>query len=66
MQKSISMALEKWSNKNEDSVGASPRGSSFSVANKTDAQDASSRMKNIFQLNKFAKSPSSAQIIFEE
>lgn len=65
MQKSISTALEKWTNQKEESNGggggATPGGSSLTLA-----KDTSGKMKNIFQLNKFAKSPSSAQIIFEE
>ena len=64
MQKSISTAIEKWTGQKEENNGAggaTPGGSSLTLA-----KDTSGKMKNVFQLNKFAKSPSSAQIIFEE
>ena len=44
--------MEKWTNDE--------------IADSAKRQQASDKMKNIFQLTKFAKTPSSAQIIFEE
>ena len=60
MQKSISQALEKW---NYDESVLNEQSQMDSQGKVKVRQD---KMLNIFQLKKFARSPSSAQAIYEE
>ena len=59
MQKNIAQALEDWNYDEMQMSMKSGQTGSRMVKSKN-------KMKNVFQLSKFAKSPSSAQIIYEE